>query len=65
MQVGSLKVKELLECASAETLIHFMLKELEMAWRMKFGECQSLVYKEGVDQMTVLIDLKGAKIKDL
>jgi hypothetical protein len=42
-----------------------MLKEVEMAWRMKFSECQSLVYKEGVDQMNVIIDLKGAKIKDL
>jgi len=38
VQIGALKVKELLEIASAETLIHFMLKEVEMAWRMKFGE---------------------------
>jgi hypothetical protein len=47
--LGAIKTKELLEIASAETLIHFMLKEIEMAWRMKFGECQALEYKEGVD----------------
>jgi hypothetical protein len=42
-----------------------MLKEVEMAWRMKFGECQQFVYKDGVDQMIVIVDLKGAKLKDL
>ena len=60
-----MKVKELLDCASAEVLIHYMLKEIEMVWRMKFGECQSFVHKEGVDKMNVIIDLKGAKLKDL
>jgi hypothetical protein len=34
-----MKVKELLEVANPEVLIHFMLKEVEMAWRMKFSEC--------------------------
>jgi hypothetical protein len=34
-----MKVKELLEVASAEVLIHYMLKEIEMAWRTKFSEC--------------------------
>ncbi len=42
-------MKELLECANAEVLIHFMLKELEMAWRMKFSDCKEAVYKDGVD----------------
>lgn len=65
LQVGNLKVKELLEVASAEALIHFMLKEVEMAWRMKFSECQSFVYKDGVDQIILVVDLKGAKLKDL
>jgi hypothetical protein len=39
VQLGAIKIKELLEVASAENLIHFMLKEIEMVWRMKFGEC--------------------------
>lgn len=63
--MGALKIKELLECASAEVIIHYVLKEIEMAWRMKFSECQSFVYKDGVDQIIVIIDMKGAKLKDL
>lgn len=65
VEIGSIKLKELFEVASAEALIHFMLKEVEMAWRIKFGESQSFVYKDGVDQMTIIIDLKGVKLKDL
>ena len=38
MQVGQTKVKELLEIASAEVLIHYMLKEVEHTWRIKFNE---------------------------
>jgi hypothetical protein len=64
LQVGNLKVKELLEVASAEVLIHYMLKEVEVAWRMKFSECQS-VYSKGVDQIIVLVDMKGATLKTL
>jgi hypothetical protein len=33
------KVKELLEVASADILIHYFLKEIEVCWRMKFSEC--------------------------
>ena len=58
-------MKELLEEASAEVLIHFMLKEVEVAWRMKFSECQSYVYPKGVDQIIVLVDMKGATLKTL
>jgi hypothetical protein len=65
LQVGALKVKELLEVASADALIHFMLKEVEMAWRMKFSECQSFVNKDGVDQIIVIVDLKAVTLKNL
>jgi hypothetical protein len=65
LQVGQIKVKELLECSSAEVLIHYMLKEVEMAWRLKFPDCQDAVHKEGVDAMVLIVDMKGAKIKDL
>lgn len=65
IQLGAIKVKELLECANADVLIHYMLKELEMAWRMKFSDCKEAVYKSGVDQIVVIVDLKGAKLKDL
>ena len=55
----------MLEVANADMLIHYMLKEVEMAWRNKFVESQQFVYKAGVDQMMIIIDLKGAKLKDL
>jgi hypothetical protein len=58
-------VKELLEAASTDVLIKYMLKEVEMAWRMKFSDCKDAVYKDGVDSMVLIIDLKGAKLKDL
>lgn len=65
MQIGQTKVKELLEVATAETLIHYMLKEIEHTWRIKFSDCKEFVNKEGVDQLSLIIDLKGAKLKDL
>lgn len=65
MQIGQTKVKELLETEKAETLIHFMLKEIEHTWRIKFSDCKEFVNKEGVDQLVLIIDLKGAKLKDL
>ena len=42
-----------------------MLKEVEHTWRIKFSDCKEFVNKEGVDQMILIIDLKGAKLKDL
>ena len=65
LQVGQIRVKELLEAASADVLIKYMLKEVEMAWRMKFSDCKDAVYSAGVDSMVLIIDLKGAKLKDL
>lgn len=58
-------MKELLESASADVLIKYFLKEVEVCWRMKFSECQAFINKDGVDQLVLLIDLKGAKLKDL
>jgi hypothetical protein len=58
-------VKELLETEKAENLIHYMLKEVEHTWRIKFSDCKEFVNKEGVDQLVLIIDLKGAKLKDL
>ena len=65
VQIGQTKVKELLETEKVETLIHYMLKEVEHTWRIKFSDCKELVNKEGVDQLVLIIDLKGAKLKDL
>jgi hypothetical protein len=65
IQFGSTKIKELLEIATADTLIRYLLKEVEHTWRVKFGECKELVYKEGVEQLVMIVDLKGVKLKDL
>lgn len=65
MQVGQIKIKELFEVANAETLIRYMLKEIEHTWRIKFGDCKEFIYKAGVEKLIVIIDLKGAKLKDI
>jgi hypothetical protein len=54
-----------LDVATADTLIRYLLKEVENTWRVKFGECKELVHKEGVEQMVMIVDLKGVKLKDL
>jgi hypothetical protein len=59
------KAKELIESASPDILIHYFLKEVEVCWRMKFSECSGAYSKDSVDQIVLLIDLKGAKLKDL
>ena len=58
-------MKELLEVATADVLIHYMLKEIEHTWRVKFNDCKELVYKAGVDSLVLIIDLKGTKLKDI
>ena len=50
---------------SVDLLVHFFIKELEQTWRVKFPDCKEFVNKKGVDQMLAIIDLKGAKLKDL
>ena len=54
-----------MDIATADTLIRYLLKEVENTWRVKFGECKELVHKEGVEQMVMIVDLKGVKLKDL
>jgi hypothetical protein len=46
-------------------LVHFFIKELEHTWRVKFPDCKEFIYKKGVDQMVLIVDLKGAKLKDI
>lgn len=59
-----MRLKELLDCASPDTLIRYMLKEVEDTWRRKFGECKEVLGKE-VDQLMMIVDMKGSKLKDL
>ena len=50
---------------SVDLLVHFFIKELEHTWRVKFADCKEFVNKNGVDQIIAIIDLRGAKLKDL
>jgi len=50
---------------SIDILVHFFIKELEHTWRVKFSDSKEFVYKHGVDQIVLIVDLKGAKLKDM
>ena len=50
---------------SIDILVHYFIKELEHTWRVKFPDCKEFVYKQAVDQIVLLIDLKQAKMKDM
>lgn len=50
---------------SMDLLVHFLIKEIEHTWRVKFPDCKEFVNKKGVDQINLLIDLKNAKLKDI
>ena len=49
-----------------EILVHYFIKELEHTWRVKFQECKDVLsIKGGVDQIKVIVDMKGLKLKDI
>ena len=50
---------------STDLLVHFIVKELEHTWRVKFPDSKEFVNKGGVDQIKVIVDMKGAKLKDI
>ena len=65
MQVGQIKYMELMTALhnSTDLLVHFFIKELEHTWRVKFQESAELVYSKGVDQIRVILDMKGSTLK--
>ena len=52
---------------STDLLVHYFIKELEHTWRIKFVESKEIINanKMGVDQMKLIIDMKGMKLKDI
>ena len=50
---------------SVDLLVHFFVKEFEHTWRVKFADSKEFVNKNGVDQIIAIIDLRGAKLKDI
>ena len=52
---------------STDLLVHYFIKELEHTWRVKFVESKEIINsnKMGVDQIKLIIDMKGMKLKDI
>jgi hypothetical protein len=52
---------------STDIIVHYFIKELEHTWRVKFQECKEVINgnKMGVDQLTLIVDMKGCKLKDI
>ena len=53
-----------MQCAPPDVISKFFLKEMEHTWREKFEKCEDEV-KCIVDQIRVVVDLKGASLKQL
>ncbi len=64
LQLGQLKYSELLQVAPPEIISKFFLKEMEHTWREKFDKCMEAMGRI-VDQIRVVVDLKGATLKQL
>ena len=65
MQMGQLKQSELLQIATPEVISKFFLKEMEHTWREKFDKCMEAAGGRIVDQIRIVVDLKGASLKQL
>ena len=64
LQLGQLKQSDLLQAAPPEVISQFFLKEMEHTWREKFDKCMEVVGRI-VDQIRIIVDLKGASLKQL
>lgn len=64
IQMGMVKLNELLAVCNQETIIKFLYKELEHTWREKFEKCEQ-VSKMQVDQIKLIIDMQGVTLKQL
>ena len=59
-----MKLSELFQIVSQETLIKYFTKELEHTWRDKFDKIKEVMKKE-VDQIRVVIDLRAVTLKQI
>mmetsp|Transcript_18637 Transcript_18637/g.25136 ORF Transcript_18637/g.25136 Transcript_18637/m.25136 type:complete len:239 (-) Transcript_18637:4270-4986(-) len=64
INAGQIKLNELMAQTNPETVTKFIIKELEHTWREKFDIIQSLM-RVNVDQIRIVVDLKGAKLKQI
>lgn len=64
INAGQINLNEILSQTNPETVTKFIIKELEHTWREKFDVVQSLL-RCTVDQFRIVIDMKGAKLKQI
>ncbi len=62
INAGQIKLQEILTQTNPETVTKFIIRELEHTWREKFDIVKSDLRKD-VDQIRIVIDMKGAKLK--
>lgn len=49
MQLGTINVKGLLDAVNVDTLVKYMLQEIEHTWRVKFVEIKNTEKVDAVD----------------
>ena len=64
VNAGQIKLNELMAQTNPETITKFIIKELEHTWREKFDIVQTKM-RVNVDQFRLVVDLKGAKLKQI
>lgn len=65
VNAGQIKITELLQCTNPESITKWIIKELEHTWREKFDRCEQAYKPQKVDQIRMIIDLKGATLKQI
>ena len=64
LQVGQIHVGDLFDAISMDKLLKYFLKEMEEGWRERCFETAQVLQRE-IDQVVLIVDLDGAKLKDL
>ena len=54
---------ELLQSTNPENITKWIIKEMEITWRDRFERCEQAYKPQKVDQIQIIIDLKGATLK--
>lgn len=64
INAGQVKLAEIMKNTTPDTVTKFIIRELEHSWREKFDRCEQ-VSKQKVDQMRLLIDMRGGTLKQI
>ena len=64
INAGQIKLNEIMTQTNPETVTKYIIRELEHTWREKFEAVQSDL-RLYVDQIRIVIDLKGATLRQI